>query len=355
MTRANTVIAFVAVALAAACSSDTDGGTDGRRAVLEALADNVYVPLANEFRAGTPALIEAVGAVCDDPTGDALAGAQSAWRDARRPFKRLEAARFGPLAELRIDGAVDFWPARTDDIDAELTLETPMTQTYVSGLASTRKGLPALEYLLFAQSDRLAEERACAYAAAIAADIDVRAADLATAWGPFRDELVTAGDGSSEYSKLSDALDDVGNALFGGVADIEGMKLAAPLGRRDGDVPQPDQAESRFADNAITDLLDALDGALAVYTSTYGAATGPSLSAATASLSPQLDADVHATFDACRAAVLAIPPPLRTAVVDAPASVDEALACTKTLYDLLVVDVAGVLGLTPTFGDNDGD
>ncbi len=350
------------VLMSGGCSSSggASGHPDSRRQLLIDLTDGVILPTYRELPPVTTALAMAVESLCEKPDdAAAVESARQAWRDARGPWKRAEALRFGPATDLRIVAALDFWPPRPGDIDDELDQVTPIDDAYVGNLGVTRKGFPALEYLLFARADRLVEPRACAYAAAVARAIDERVEALLRAWEPeggdFRGELILAGDGSGTYDALSMALNAVANALFGGLANIESMKLAKPLGKRDGGQPQPQAVESPYAHASLSDAGLALEGALAVYTASLGEGSGTSFSSAVRGLDPQLDAEVLATYERCNAALEAILPPLEEAVVSSPTEVEAAFACAKTLYNLHVVDVAGVLGLTPTFGDSDGD
>jgi len=238
-----------------------------------------------------------------------------------------------------------------------------VTDAYIDGLGVSRKGLPVVEYLVFGALDRLhaggEATRACDYAAATARAV-VRSADaVIAAWEPdrddFRGELIDAGIGSTTYSQLSEPLNDAANAIFIAIERVEGIKLAKPLGKRDGGIAQPDAVESRFSDNSIADLLDSLDGAQAAYESTRDGVTGASFRTLIAGIDATLDADVRARFDQCRADVSAIAPPLRTAVETSPGEVEVAFSCTKELLRLFKVDIAGALGVTTTFGDVDGD
>lgn len=368
MIRIPVVGAILGALLASAgtgCSSaSSDGGPDTRRQLLTDLVDIVYLPTYRDFAGQTPRLTEAVSALCADPTPATHTAAQDIWREIRRPWKQAEAHGFGPVVELRIDGSIDFWPVRSGDIEEEIGVDTPVTDEYIAGLGATRKGLPVLEYLLFGELARLHDDgvgnRTCAYAEALARAVESDAGRLVTAWEPagddFRGELIQAGDGSDTYSKLADAVNDSANAIFIATERAESLKLAKPLGRRDGGIVQPDAVESRYSDNSVADLVDTIVGIRNSYTSTYAGASGTSsYSAVVASIDAALDEQVRTQLDRCDAAIADIAGPLADAVVNAPGTVEPAFECTKELLRLFKVDVAGALGVTPTFGDVDGD
>jgi predicted lipoprotein len=354
----------ILAALLTACGSSGSGGPDQRRELLTALTDVVYLPTYRDFAGAIPALVTATQTLCDDPTEANQAAAQQAWRDIRRPWKQSEAFAFGPATELRLDGAIDFWPLRVTDVDEELAATAAITDDYIDGLGVSRKGLPVIEYLLFGDLARLHENgvanRGCDYLAAMSRAVDRAGTTLVSSWDPaagnFRDQLILAGDGSDTYSRLGDAVNDSANAILIAAEIAEGKKLAEPLGLRDGDVPQPQNVESPFSDNSVTDLVDSLTGVRNAYTTSYdGAAGAVSYSTFVERINPALDADVRQTIDDCIARASAIEPTLAVAVESSPAVVTTAFDCSKDLLRLLKTDVAGILGVTPTFGDVDGD
>ena len=341
--------------LVAACGSPKTNTPDRRRELLESLVDVVYLPTSRDFAAAAGPLVEATAALCAEPSAANQQAAQLAWREARRPWKQAEPfTSFGPAADLRIDSAVDFWPLRVADVEDELAATAPITDDYIAGLGATRKGLPVIEYLLFGDLARL-QDRPCEYLEALARAVAADADRLVSAWSDFRAELVGAGDGSATYPRLSDAVNDTANGIFIAAEIAEGVKLAEPLGRRDGGIAQPQNVESPYSDNSIADLVDSFAGIRNAYTASYGGASGLGFSALVAGANPGLDADVRARIDECVAAAEAIEPTLATAVSDDPATVELAFTCSKELLRLLKSDVAGLLGVTPTFGDVDGD
>jgi len=353
--------AVLAVALSACGGEDGSDRNDRRQELLTGLADTVIVPTLADIAEAVAELSPAVSSLCEEPSNaERLAAAREAWRAVRRPWKRSEAFWFGPVSDSRIDGSVDFWPVRIADIEEIVTGSETITAEYVASLGASRKGLPALEYLLFAVSDNLGVERTCDYAVALAADVATNVLRLQDAWlprgGDFRGALATAAGGNDVYRNVTEATQDVGDALFGLLQRMEDAKLATPAGFRNGGIPVPERAESRFSDNALADLEENLDGVSSVYGGTLGVSTAEvSFSSLVEGFDRGLDADVRAAIERCKQSIQAVPPPLSSAVSDSPAEVAAAFECVKELRTLFLADVAGPLGITPTFGDNDGD
>ena len=72
-------------------------------------------------------------------------------------------------------------------------------------------------------------------------------------------------------------------------------------------------------------------------------------------LNPEIDADVRQLIDEAIAAVQAVPSPLADAVINHPDEAHAAYEAVQNLRRALTLDVASVLGVTLTFGGNDGD
>jgi predicted lipoprotein len=366
-------LVFVSVLVAACSSDDKDPpptpGPDPQL-VLRDLGDVVIVPVYREFHARSQELTTAARALCQAPAAPGLDAVQDAWLAARGPWKRSEAFGFGPVVDLRTDTAVDFWPIRVTSIEAELVKTDPVPEGYASSLGDTVKGLPVLEYILFDPdggdaavlarlSDASGPTRTCAYAVALAVDIEARALALVDAWDPakgdFAGELARAGMGSEIYPERARAINAVVNAFVQLVQEVEGIKLATPLGLRNGGEPQPQSAESWRSDSSRQDILDNLAGVRSMYMTSYGERTGVSFHDAVAALDADLDAAIVAQLDATEAAVAAIALPLDQAVIDTPEVVNAAFESTKELFRLMAVDMVTVLGVTLGFSDNDGD
>jgi predicted lipoprotein len=379
MIRSGVRLSLILSALAAgACGGGggKDSPYDARPAVdpqlvLRDLGEVVILPGYRELHQRAQALLGATRTLCTTPAADTLDAAQEAWRATRVPWKRSEAFAFGPVKDLRIDTAVDFWPARVSSIEAELAKADPVPETYAATLGDTLKGLPVMEYILFdhdggddAVLARLQDAggqptRTCQYVVALAVDLELRVKTLLEAWDPasgnFAAELATAGIGSTVYVDRAKAISAVVNAFVLLVQTVEGIKLATPLGLRDGGTPQPQAAETWRSDNSRQDILDNLAGVRSMYTTSFDGRTGTSFHDAVATLDPALDAAIMAQFDAADAAVAAIALPLDQAVIEAPETVDAAFQSVKELFRLMAVDMVAVLGVTLSFSDNDGD
>ena len=134
------------VALAMACGSSAADESE----VLISLTDAVIVPGYEATATSSSELRETLEGLCASPSNDALSAAKQAWRDARAPLMRSEATWFGPVMDRRSEGLLAWPQVDPERIEAMLVNNPATTEDDVrNGLASTQRGLGAIEYLLF--------------------------------------------------------------------------------------------------------------------------------------------------------------------------------------------------------------
>ena len=97
---------------------------------------------------------------------------------------RAQAFRFGPVQSQKIGEAIDWWPAKPENIEEKIAGTEPITPEMIEATGTSSKGFMAMEYLLFdpeggnaAVLARLTAEdggaRRPAYLAALAPPIEV--------------------------------------------------------------------------------------------------------------------------------------------------------------------------------------
>lgn len=351
-------LGLAALALVA-CSQPSKPRADTRRELLKGLGEQIFLPRYVEFESLAAELDARAGELCDDPTDDTLEAVKSAWWASRAPWKRNETVAFGPYADPTFYGsAIDFWPCRPESVETVLAGTDPID---ASTLGDAAKGLPAIEYLLYEPGLGPVEvdTRRCEYLRVVTADLASEATAIREAWDPasgnYLGELVDAGKGSKEYDSIEMALGAVVNRLVYDVEAARNAKLGAPLGNRTAGVVQPGEAESRFSGRSLEDVRDNLRGVEEVF---FGADIddAQSLAAYLEGIGvEELVPEVRDSFDACYAALDAIPEPLTESIVTNPTEVQAAVDAMGVLQTLVQTDVIGRMGLMLTFSDADGD
>lgn len=332
--------AVLALAVAAAatglagCSSDDGGAPVDRAALADALYREVILPgyagLAERSDELAAALTDAC--VTAPPTAEARNDAQQAWRDAQRAWSATRAYRFGPTQRLRIMAKIAY-PVDEAKIDAVLAGTEPLDAVAVARLGADRRGLGAVELVLF--GDDPIDERGCAFAVAAAEVVADGARTAVEAWA------------AEPPADADELIADSVNGMIFALADVADMRLAFAAGAADG-TPAPAEIDRGPAHAALDDVVAVLDS---VESMRRGGPSG-GIGALLAAGNDDADRRLGDELAAARAAVATVPSPL----ADAPtAPVLAAYEAVRVPLVTMRTEVASLLGVTLQLGDADGD
>ncbi len=351
-------------AAAAGCSDDDAPPPTEEGNVLGSLAETVIVPTAQAFGTAAAALAASLVALNAGATTATLTAARQAWRDARAAWMRSRAFGFGPTKEH--DGNIDWTPTKPANIDSTIASKPSFTADDIAALGTSSKGFLALEYLLFdpmATDDAVLAKLSTApdasakrsYVEALGADLSREASALQAKWEAFGPELSSAGNGSSVYQRAQTAIDDIVGQLVFQVDVTANDGIAAPLGLKTGGTVQPDLELARLSDNTLDDVTNELVGIENVWEGAFDGADDLGIDDLVRKKSAALADDVRAKIAAAKAAVAAVPPPMRTALGSSTATLQAAFDAIIALKKILAADVVTTLGVTLSVNDNDGD
>ncbi len=349
------VVGAGAVVGLSSCDEESTAAVDEQK-VLADLADLLAKPLHTALDTSVRALEEAVVALADAPSAALLEAAQEAWRSTQHAWFKARVFGFGPTKaiEANIRWALGCEP---DKVEATIAEGAPFEP---SKLGTSRKGLAALEYMLFdlEGGDPIVEKLTAeadrrAFLTALATNLKEEVAKLVEAWTAHAGELGTAGAGSTLYKAPKDAMDDLFNQVIY-AADLAIAQIGDPMGVNT-DIFSPELEEARLSDNTLADTLSILDGIDAVYLGDLDGTAGLGVTDLVAERSAPLDEEVTQAIAAARKAVKAIPPPLRTALGSEDAVLLAAVEALRALKRVLTADVSTALGVTVSFSDMDGD
>jgi len=356
--------------VAPGCStSPASGGAADSKPVLLSLTNVVILPTLRATDASAEAMRVAVRALEAAPSAATLTAAQVSWRAARKSWSRGDAFRFA-VTDKSIADAIDFWPARPAAIEDVVKGSGPVTVAAIELLGSNARGFHGIEYILFDQAggdaavlEKLTTEPAAArrlsYVAAAAEHLRGKVAALLAAWDPaggnFAREIREAGSGAVLFTSAKAAVDQLVNSSAVSLELVTATKIGRPYGTRTGGVVAPDQEQSAVSDNSLAEMLDTLEGARALYLGVYEGGQGRGLSELVRAKNPALDDRMGAAFESSRAAIAAIPPPFRTAIVAQRQAVEPAYKASRVLRDTMRTEVVQVLSVTLQINPIDGD
>ncbi len=264
-----------------------DGGVVFARSELLAAFGTCAASGARAFRAKAAALDVAVTALVATPDEATRGSARASFREAMDTWQVMEMMQFGPTAPASVLGGRDYrdyiyaWPLfGRCAVEEELVARTYESPNFDTVLLVNRRGLAAIEYLLFyegsdtecpATSPALAgwmaltpaqrDERKRAYAAAAARSVLARAVGLDEAWDPAKANFVqtmrSAGPGNAVYPTVQDGIQSVGLAIFFLDQVVKDLKLTRPLNEL---CTTAACLESRFAGRSKANIAANLDG-----------------------------------------------------------------------------------------------
>ncbi len=288
----------------ASCSDDSgpDPNDAARRAFLESYADGFTIPALDELVTRAEALEAATETYAGSLDDADRTAARDAWIAAMGPAERLELAKVGPAgitfgATGGVLGGEERWieiyswpmnsPCRVD----QETVGTSYTSA--DALASVdriARGLDAIEYLLFQEDTTnrcssiasintdgtweglLSEipQRRATHAHSAAALVARQARELRDRWTTgtptFREQFVTAGEGSAIYPTRMQAVSEAYGALLYVDTMMKDMKVGEPAGLVTcTDATCPDARESLFANVSIDHLEANLEAIAAIF------------------------------------------------------------------------------------------
>jgi predicted lipoprotein len=386
----------------------TEPGTStfDQKQLIANLTDNVITPTFEAFASQAQSLPSAVKGYCDletsfDPSmqddattvarDEALLAAQNAWRNTMVSWQHAELMIVGPLLEndkhLRND--IYSWPkANTCSVDQDVVYfeqgNINGTPYKISDRSDKRRGLDALEYLLF--NDKLAyscgsltagdiladwnirdeqprKVARCKFAVEVANDLNLSAQTLLTQWKGeqgYAQVLKNAGQPGNKFATETKAVNEISDALFYMTEELKDYKLATPLGLFDnqcGLEACPEAVESVYAKHSIENIKANIDAFEKIF-------LGGSNEAGNVGFDDFLDEQqasdtkekMLAGIAQAKAAANALEGNLQTALIADKAGVEKTHGDVKAVTDQLKNDFINKLALElpkTSAGDND--
>ncbi|MEM8887439.1 MAG: imelysin family protein [Bacteroidota bacterium] len=343
----------------ASCEDENpDPATFDRAVMLRNIGDNSLLPVHKEFETSVQNLNSLAASFQQTPNQQNLSALQDAWKESKNRWKHCEVFNILAIRDDFLQNKIDKWPTNTAFLDRNLNGTDELTEAFVEGSGSTSKGLPALEYYLFAENalesfttDALASRR-LDYVKAMTENLLVRTTEIVQIWEGDMDDFST---NTENFSKGS--LNQLVNGQVAVLEKILTDKLGKPIGKDNGGIAEPDEVEAYKGGISLKLIEENLKG---IEASFYGNPAQPGLGDLLDFIDAKQDgqllsAAIESQLNACLTKIVQIPDPLSQSVLDQQQELEDLFDLVRDLAASFKVDMANNLGILITFNDTDGD
>ncbi|MEQ8523673.1 imelysin family protein [Gracilimonas sp.] len=336
-----------------ACS----GNNFDRQSLLNNAADNLIIPAYQDFSQTTSTLHSAVVSFNENPNEETLKSLQLAWEEAIKSWKRAEVYNFGPVEEMILVTSIDRWPTSEAGIETAIK-EYDESDDYLVRMGSNRKGLPAIEYLLFHDEPEIVlnefqDENRKAYLELLSESLVENSELVLDEWeSSYRQEFVKA-TGNRPNSGITLLANEMGYLL----EMIRMDKLEVPFGKQTNGVPRLQMLESEYAEISKELITENLRAAQNAFNGSDSTGFDDYLDALNIKDEGEvlLSEAISTEYLHALSIINGMNGSLREAIQNDKESVQQLIDSIQKLYIYTEVDMMSQLSLLDTFSDNDGD
>ncbi|MEM7034966.1 MAG: imelysin family protein [Chloroflexota bacterium] len=330
-----------------------------RQTMLTQIVEQSILPLHEALVIETILLEETAHQFQSDTTVENLDKLQTQWQSTALAWAKVE--HLGFRFTMIIHNQIKKWPVKLKFIEKFIADETiVLDEPYIESIGSTSKGITAIEYLIFQPEMSQAEvvetltnqPRRVAYMVASTENLSQKSQKLLELWSPDGANRAQAFiDADFSDDNLQGSISMLANEMIVQIEELANTRLNDPR-KGAGGAPDPNAVESPYAQFSAPLMANNLRGLQQTFESGLDDYLDFLQRDQTESY---LSERISQQFETAIFAVDAISPSVYTAVLDNPDTVTQAFEEVKTLLILFKVDMAGQMGITVTFSDNDGD
>ncbi len=201
----------------------------------------------------TDALASAINEQCAEGlTEDGEGVIRENWKNSNAAWQRVQIINFGPVADQNHAHAIAFYPSSRANLEKRITAllesDTAITPESLKVSGVSLRGLPAMEYLLYANlaadNGNPSPQRRCNYLAALATLLKGHTSYLSSEWRSVEDHASDSSAGGSTQALLESLLNGINERL----SVIVAVKIEKVL---DGSV---DALESPYSEQSLINI-----------------------------------------------------------------------------------------------------
>lgn len=332
-----------------------------RGTLLKSLADNTIAPAYNNFSVQADSLYATAVLFAQTNALNDLAKVVTQWQHTVDAWQQCEPYNIGYVRDNSVGAQIASFPSNNLVIESEIAGTSTIDENYIAATGTTRKGLSAVEYLIFGTSgntsavqDSFANSlRRKAYLVALCAHIKTVAHSVKAEWngGASYNYFTT-----QTQMDISGALNQFVNALVEHIEFVRKSKVGKPCGVEPGATADYSKLENRYAPRSLENIKHNIAAWRACFAISNATGINNYADAVDATYNGEkLSVVILNQLDACIAKANAINGSLESAAQNNVNTVKELHLELKKLTVLTKVDLSSSLGVVITFSDNDGD
>ncbi len=338
-----------------------------RKPVLENLASNVIIPGYENLHAQMTLLDQSVKNFTSDPNQANLTALRTDFISTYSQWEKVSFLEFGPAFSQTLRAEFNTFP--TDNFSIDNAIESG--DFSLTGFSTAnRRGLPAMDYLIYGLADTDEEiiakysidenagnrkEYLLAVSQLILNKIDLVYNQWLPSGGNFQEEFIQK-DGTDVGSSFGEMVNALSQYLERFSRDA---RMGIPLGKRSQGVIIPRNVEAYYSQQSIPLLQAHISGMKDFYLGKQGDTDGKGfyelLQEIRAGEDEGLANRILAQFDLILSRLDQVPSPLSTIIQTNPAPAEAAHQELQKQVILIKTEFSSALGVLITYQDNDGD
>lgn len=348
-------------------SGEENQQVTARKPILENLAKTVIVPGYENLHARFSLLDQAVKDFTAEPNQAHLTGLREEFINAYSQWQSVSFLEFGPAFSQTLRAEVNTFP--TDNFSIDNAIQTGEF-SFTGFSTQNRKGLPAMDYLIYGladtdegileqyTTDAHAENRKeylLSISQLILNKVDLVLNQWLPSGGNYQEEFIQK-DGTDVGSSFGEMVNTLSQYLERFTRDA---RLGIPLGKRSQGVIIPRNVEAYYSQQSTPLLVEHISGMKDFYLGKNGVNDGKGfyefLQEINAGEDESLGQRILDQFDLILSRLDQLPSPLSATIQTNPAPAEAAHVELQKQVILIKTEFSSALGVLITYQDNDGD
>ena len=332
-----------------------------KQAQLQNIFDNEIAVLNQQFVDETSALLTVSSEFSQNITLKNLDALQLQWVKMLLVWKQMELYNIGDISDSFIHSSINYWPSNIEFIEDFIATEPLIDESFINSKGASSKGISAIEYLIFSNSEPLVlnsftsdanAQNRLNYLIACIENLNVKAQDLQQLWNTYETDFVNALENNTDGSQ-----NQIINAQVALLEEIIIYKLGFPLGDNNGGSIDIKDLEAFRSETSLQIIKQNI---ISLERSFTGEFAQTPFRIGFSDYLEQLGYDTLSTtisnqFETCLNTINSIDNTLKQELLSTPENATNLQDEIRNLLVLIKVDMANAIGSTITFNDNDGD